>query len=73
MDNRLRRGITATTRIRLKRIRTCLMCGKGFRSDGPHNRRCSRCNHRVATSREGSYYEPNVYSVDKTTDLSSTS
>ncbi|MCP4364443.1 MAG: hypothetical protein GY800_04020 [Planctomycetes bacterium] len=73
MDNRVQRRTTARARIGSKRVRTCLMCGKGFRSAGSHNRRCPRCNHRVATSREGSYYEPSVYSVDNTTDFSSSS
>ena len=73
MDNRLQRRTTTRFWTRSRKIRTCLMCGKGFRSDGPHNRRCARCNHRVATSREGSYYEPSVYSVDKTADFSSAS
>lgn len=43
------------------RVRSCLMCGKTFRSAGPHNRRCGRCSRRMA--HDGScYYEPTIYS-----------
>jgi tRNA(Ile2) C34 agmatinyltransferase TiaS len=65
MDNKLQRQ--SITRFRIKanrRIRTCLMCGRGFRSEGPHNRRCPRCNRRLEQAREGSYYEPSVYSTE---------
>lgn len=47
-----------------RRVRTCLMCGKGFRSESPHNRRCYHCNNRVEQARESSYYEPNIYSIE---------
>lgn len=28
--------------------RTCLMCGKKFASEGPHNRRCVKCKKKKA-------------------------
>ena len=37
MKTRRGRGPTATTR-------RCLKCGRKFKSDGPHNRICARCN-----------------------------
>lgn len=46
-----------------KGVRACLMCGRVFRSDGPHNRRCPRCNYLLEHAREGTYYEPRVYSA----------
>lgn len=55
-------GLRARFRSR-KRVRTCLMCGKEFRSEGPHNRRCARCNYLLEHAREGTYYEPRVYSA----------
>ncbi len=44
-----------------KKLRSCLMCGRKFKSDGPHNRRCSRCDYILEHAREGTYYEPKVY------------
>ena len=46
-----------------KGARTCLMCGRRFRSEGPHNRRCSRCNYLIEHAREGTYYDAKVYSM----------
>lgn len=46
-----------------KRVRTCLMCGRSFRSNGPHNRRCYQCNYLLEHAREGTYYETTTYSV----------
>lgn len=46
-----------------KKFRACLMCGRTFRSEGPHNRRCSRCNYLLEHAREGTYYEPTSYSI----------
>ncbi len=56
---------TPAVRRRVKRIRgvrSCLMCDRKFKSDGPHNRRCSRCNYLLEHAREGTYYETKVYS-----------
>ncbi|MEE9558757.1 MAG: hypothetical protein V3V94_04650 [Candidatus Brocadiales bacterium] len=44
-----------------KKLRSCLMCGRRFKSEGPHNRRCSRCEYILEHAREGTYYEPKVY------------
>jgi tRNA(Ile2) C34 agmatinyltransferase TiaS len=51
------------TRLQRKK-RTCLMCGKSFKSEGPHNRRCGRCNYLLDHAREGTYYEPVSYSME---------
>lgn len=54
-------------RLRIKAnkiVRSCLMCGRRFRSDGPQNRRCARCNYLLEHAREGTYYEPKVYSSE---------
>lgn len=47
-----------------RKKRTCLMCGRSFRSEGPHNRRCARCNYLLDHAREGTYYEPTTYSTE---------
>ncbi|MBI2560630.1 MAG: hypothetical protein HYW14_05810 [Planctomycetes bacterium] len=44
--------------------RRCLMCGKAFLSKGPHNRRCKRCNLKIAQAGENAFYEPRVYSTN---------
>ena len=44
-----------------KKLRSCLMCGRKFKSQGPHNRRCSRCEYILEHAREGTYYEARVY------------
>jgi tRNA(Ile2) C34 agmatinyltransferase TiaS len=59
----------ATTLIRKRprlqrRKRSCLMCGRSFKSEGPHNRRCPRCNYLLDHAREGTYYEPTIYSME---------
>ncbi len=41
-----------------KKKRSCLMCGKLFNSNGPHNRRCQSCDHQ-ATQHE--YFQPQFY------------
>lgn len=66
MDNKLQLRPRTRSRIRANRkVRTCLMCGKNFKSVGPHNRRCPRCNCRLEHAREGSYYQPTVYSLER--------
>lgn len=66
MNNKLQLQSRTGSRIRAnRRVRTCLMCGRGFRSEGPHNRRCPRCNCRFGHAREGSCYAPTVYSVER--------
>lgn len=55
------------TRLRIKarrKVRSCLMCGRKFKSEGPHNRRCARCNYLLEHAREGTYYQPTVYSLE---------
>lgn len=55
------------TRKRIKphrKTRACLMCGRSFKSEGSHNRRCTRCNYLLDHAREGTYYEPVTYSVE---------
>ncbi len=47
-----------------KRVRICLMCGRSFKSEGPQNRRCPRCNYLLDHAREGTYYEPVTYSTE---------
>lgn len=47
-----------------RKKRTCLMCGRRFKSEGPHNRRCSKCNYLLKHAREGTYNEPLIYSVE---------
>lgn len=65
MDKRLQRKPRTWHSIRLsKKVRTCLMCGKSFRSAGPHNRRCYRCNNLMEHAKESSYYQPTVYSIE---------
>lgn len=44
--------------------RTCLMCGKKFLSKGPHNRRCKKCNQKIAQAGENAFYLPTVYSTN---------
>ncbi|ODS32821.1 MAG: hypothetical protein SCARUB_02027 [Candidatus Scalindua rubra] len=42
-----------TNKIRFKKKRLCLKCGKKFLSKGPYNRICEKCgsiNERIATS-----------------------
>ncbi len=47
----------------LKR-RRCLMCGKNFLSKGPHNRRCKKCNLKIAQAGENAFYVPRTYSTN---------
>lgn len=71
MNNKLKLRSMASSSIRSnKKVRTCLMCGKDFRSAGSYNRRCPRCDCRLEYAREGSYYELIVYSFayEKTID-----
>lgn len=66
MGNKLRRRHKTWHSIRVgKKVRTCLMCGRRFKSNGPHNRRCCHCNNLLEHSREGSYYQPPIYSVER--------
>lgn len=66
MDNKLRLRPWTGSRIRAnRRVRTCLMCGKDFKSEGPHNRRCPRCNCRLEHTRDSSHYAPTIYSVER--------
>ncbi|HLA38242.1 MAG TPA: hypothetical protein VJZ02_07230 [Candidatus Brocadiales bacterium] len=65
MDRPLTLTPIIRNRIRLHRkTRACLMCGRSFKSEGPHNRRCPRCNYLLDHAREGTYYEPSTYSVE---------
>ncbi len=38
------------------------MCGKIFISQGPYNRRCSRCQRKINLSSDSSSYIPKMYS-----------
>lgn len=67
MHSTLRLPPRARSRMRIRsgrKIRSCLMCGKNFKSEGPHNRRCPRCNYILEHAREGTYYEPRIYSLE---------
>lgn len=44
-----------------KKKRTCLMCGKMFRSNGPFNRRCPKCQRSVSSGRLGCFNVPSIY------------
>ena len=41
-----------------KKKRSCLMCGKMFNSNGPHNRRCRACDHLTS---HHEYFQPSSY------------
>lgn len=65
MNTTLQFTSRANSRIKTnRRVRSCLMCGKKFRSAGPHNRRCPRCSYILEHAREGTYYNPTVYSLE---------
>lgn len=42
-------------------MRKCLLCKKEFKSRGPHNRRCEKCDLKVSQWDNTSFYEPYVY------------
>ncbi len=66
MDRSLAFPITIRRRSKPQRKkRVCLMCGRSFTSEGPHNRRCGRCNYLLDHAREGTYYEPTIYSTER--------
>lgn len=48
---------------RIKKRRSCLMCGKMFHSNGPFNRRCSDCNRLVEVGKGRGIEMPHVYKV----------
>lgn len=42
----------------IKKKRICLVCNNPFLSDGPHNRRCGKCNRQLSMT-----YSPTIYKV----------
>ena len=43
--------------------RTCLMCGKMFKSNGPYNRRCGKCSRLIEIRNKDSFYVQDEYKV----------
>lgn len=43
--------------------RTCLMCGKMFKSNGPFNRRCAKCSRLIEVRNKDSFYVQDEYKV----------
>lgn len=53
----------------IEKKRSCLMCNKIFKSKGPHNRRCKRCERSVVIKVNNGYKEAIVCKLFNTRSL----